>query len=257
MKARPIAMRATQEQFESIKPKLEKAGIEITDRYFDLDKYPYLTNFYEKNFGIGSVYLDMEEREKTETWNEQIFLEACGIEVKESYQITKEQILITHASTSSFNQEEIESWYPSVFKEDKKELVVGKWYWYEKTLFNYQLDWNVYGFNEDGSWCKTKSWIWKKSTGYEREATPQEIQQALEKEARKRGFTIGVWVDNTNICEIGGKYLIYIEDFELLGNIFTVGKDCICLMNSKGQWATIIPTITKKEAEEKLNCKIV
>ena len=75
-----INMRCTQEQFEAIKPKL--VGIDITDTRFDLNEYPYLTNDF-RGLGIGSRSKDMMGNDDSiivETWDEQVFLEACGIE---------------------------------------------------------------------------------------------------------------------------------------------------------------------------------
>ena len=79
-----IAMRCTQEQWNEIKDKL--VGIELVDDNFNLTKFPYLLNNYSnlRKVGIGSLSLDLIFGHVTyEIWNEQIFLEACGIEVEE------------------------------------------------------------------------------------------------------------------------------------------------------------------------------
>jgi len=90
----------------------------------------------------------------------------------------------------------------------------------------------------------------------DRKATEQEVFEALKNEAVKRGF---------------GKKNVYFIDC-LSRNFISTGK--FSFYNSKvenngitngangwifrdGIWATIIPTLTKKEAEEKLNCKII
>lgn len=335
MKARPIAMRATQEQFESIKPKLDSFQIAKQDTV--RHKLPYLVTNYGSNIGIigfcGEWNKEANDRNCYETWNERIFLEACGIESKpslskvkeyfknaekieclsdsdtyfldfsedlefcsdsirllnqkddpfsgiktyckiwdkikgyakiisykeETYQITKEQILVTHASTSIFNQGEIEKWFPSVFKEDKKELVIGKWYISEfvdkkgyRSKFLAFIE-NVkeeknYGFDFFGEW-KTNMFFENKTKTL-REATPQEIQQALENEWKRLGGGVGVYFKtpvNEFPCIDNGIYTF--QDNKLYSN-------GTCVFND-GKFASIVPQYTKQEVEEKLNCKIV
>ena len=84
---KPIAMRCTEEQFETIKPKLEEIGeIHILKGAFK--KYNYLTNNYSGTslcFDFVDNDEDWEEDHKNnihEEWNEEIFLNACGIETK-------------------------------------------------------------------------------------------------------------------------------------------------------------------------------
>lgn len=76
----PIAMKCTKEQFESFKPKLDSLNIEDVCQ---LRIYPYLINTYNniKN-NIGNVQKDRisNKSDTHETWNEEIFLKACGIE---------------------------------------------------------------------------------------------------------------------------------------------------------------------------------
>lgn len=83
-----INMRCTQEQFEAIKPKL--VGMNFNDRFFDLKEYPYLTNNYCAGIGdgIGSRNKSMVGKDDgiiLETWDEQVFLEACGIETEKVF----------------------------------------------------------------------------------------------------------------------------------------------------------------------------
>ena len=82
---KPIAMKCSQEQFDKIKPKLK--GIILADNFFNLKKYPYLTNDYHSYYkqGLGSVDKDMMYGiEIYEIWDEKIFLDACDIELVES-----------------------------------------------------------------------------------------------------------------------------------------------------------------------------
>jgi len=77
---RPLAMRATQEQFDSIKDKL------VYDNVSDFKKYSYLCNFYYDKIEVvtntGIPQLVKGNHEIHETFNADIFLEACGIEVE-------------------------------------------------------------------------------------------------------------------------------------------------------------------------------
>jgi len=74
---RKIAMRCTQEQFESIKDRIP----EHNDYNFNLKKYPYLTNSYnnDNKVIIGSVKLNFVDSncEIHETFDAEIFLKAC------------------------------------------------------------------------------------------------------------------------------------------------------------------------------------
>ena len=77
----PIAMRCTQEQFDAVKPKLECIKIESA---CDFETFPYLINYYaDEENNIGNVHFNAirNERNIHKTWNEEIFLKACGVEV--------------------------------------------------------------------------------------------------------------------------------------------------------------------------------
>jgi hypothetical protein len=91
---RQIAMRCTQEQFESIKDRIPKPN----DSDFDLIKYPYLTNYYNNNSDevtIGSIKLIYADKEEIhETFNADIFLEACGEEVEKVWDASEMQYSI-------------------------------------------------------------------------------------------------------------------------------------------------------------------
>jgi hypothetical protein len=88
----PIAMRCNQEQFEAIKPKLEKAGIKITSvTYFSVNNY--LTNNWNEDCPVVANHQDIHSNyskcKQYEYWNEKTFLRACGIEVKPSLEEVK------------------------------------------------------------------------------------------------------------------------------------------------------------------------
>lgn len=75
---RSIAMKCTQEQFDSIKVLLD--NVVLLDDFKDC---PYIVNNLGGIFGVFSnvdKYMKNElDREVYEEWNAQIFLEACGI----------------------------------------------------------------------------------------------------------------------------------------------------------------------------------
>ena len=86
-----------------------------------------------------------------------------------------------------------------------------------------------------------------------RKATIEEITKLLIKEAKKRGFKQGVSfmnLFNKKIFKSSIGLFKYLHTGELV-------LDDNTIYNNSGQWAEIIPTITKAEAEAKLNCKIV
>ena len=68
-------MRCTQEQFDSIKDKINH--VEITD--FEL--FPYLVTDYIGREGVVSNVCTPRRRETHETFDAKILLEACGVEV--------------------------------------------------------------------------------------------------------------------------------------------------------------------------------
>jgi len=82
---RPIAMRCTQEQFESIKDRINSEINSVSS--FEI--YPYLINFSDSERCISNIrkhnYWDNywnQNPEIHETFNADIFLEACGDEVE-------------------------------------------------------------------------------------------------------------------------------------------------------------------------------
>jgi len=73
-------MRCTQEQFDSIKDRI----IYDIDDIGDFNHFHYITNNYDcKKTKIGNTMRkDLFNREIHETFNADIFLEACGVEVE-------------------------------------------------------------------------------------------------------------------------------------------------------------------------------
>lgn len=102
---RPITMDCNQQQFDAIKPILEKHGFEFDRWVWDFTKWPYLTNNYsgyEKIIGNVSNR-DTSYRPYGGQWNQELFLQCCGIVQQHNFQvedkvrlkqgITKEQML--------------------------------------------------------------------------------------------------------------------------------------------------------------------
>jgi len=178
-----------------------------------------------------------------------------------NYKITKEQILHLSEVCNTTTLKELKQLFPEVFG---SELEVGMWY---KscigTLAFYSDNKENYGINAYGDWVDElilksdwdiyayKIWEWEK-------ATPEEVEQALIKEAEKRGYK-----DSFIYCiegYIGSESLKLIGDYKYekeKNRLIIEGGDTLYTVFKDGVWAEIIPTITKQEAEEKLKCKIV
>ena len=80
---KPIAMKCSREQFYQIKPILEENG--LTVRHIEpFTHYPYLVNNVGNDFGNVSNTApnskDIWDREVFEEWDQDIFLQYCGIE---------------------------------------------------------------------------------------------------------------------------------------------------------------------------------
>lgn len=138
-------------------------------------------------------------------------------------------------------------------------LEVGKWY--KSTKSNalcfveelFKNDFKGYGFDYTGEWINySKDWTISHNTW--KPATPEEIKNALEKEAVKR-YPSGCIVKDL----FGEVKKIYDErwyDYYFNENYFYF---CGLKMFQNGTWATIIKPnqMTKQEAEEKFNIEIV
>jgi hypothetical protein len=90
MAHKPISMRCTAEQFEEIKPILEANGC-IIKSLSNFDLCPHLVNDYNFKKEITN-FADVPYcyTERHEEWNDQIFLDACGITTSKSKPIEPE-----------------------------------------------------------------------------------------------------------------------------------------------------------------------
>ena len=165
----------------------------------------------------------------------------------------KEFIKKAHSAACSEWKTNIEKEFPKLFKKDV--LAVGKWYKSRNCLFNYQKQGNVYGFYTDGGWING-GWSWDDTSA--KPATDKEVEKALIKEAKRRGFKEGVmikskWLTAPSKKKLMGNF-IFDNEFELCcrasnGSLYTIFQD--------GEWATIVETITKEQAEKELGKTIL
>lgn len=90
---RAIAMKCNQEQWDIIKGKLVGFLLAVSPGFRN---YPYLVNNSLGNFDIinnfSSVSKRDHNREVHEIWNEQVFLEACGIETEKIFKGSELQL---------------------------------------------------------------------------------------------------------------------------------------------------------------------
>lgn len=119
----PIAMRCTQEQFDAIRPKLEKHGLKAKDlsRFSNL---PYLINYRFKQINSITNYSERHDWERDldikhvyHDWDENVFLQACGIDV-DAYSVSKDFILEAYESACSTWKSKIEVQFPELFQSE-------------------------------------------------------------------------------------------------------------------------------------------
>lgn len=153
-------------------------------------------------------------------------------------------------------QKEIKDEFPKLFE---NKLEVGKWYKSTTDPLNIiyvdNIDYNrivCYGFDYKGGWLSISD---RRQEGEYTPATDKEVEEALIKEAKRRGYKEGtIFVEPV----IKTKYTITKHDFYL-------DKDMDLLVNNdsdrifyKGKWATIIEQkeMTIKEIEKELGYQI-
>lgn len=146
-------------------------------------------------------------------------------------------------------------------KIEKPKFEVGKWY-KTKTglLINYQGDRNkneylAYGFSTTNYWHDKISF-----GGYDEltQATPKEVEEALTKEAVKRGFKDGVKVKGVKYDTLRTVNNPSNIDFWMKDNILWMDADTLC--NSIdifrcGVWGEVIKTKTIEELVNDIVCE--
>ena len=165
----------------------------------------------------------------------------------------KKFIKKAHSAACYEWKENIEKEFPKLFKEDALDVIFG---WNkvpgQSALVFLQGEKTTCGFDYGGNWANT----WHENTSSTKyiPATDKEVEEALIKEAKKRGLKPlnhrcledgSIWVNN-----IGGNYEYYPKENKLMIGASTVFLD--------GKWATIIKeTITKEQAEKELGKTIL
>lgn len=258
-----IAMKCTQEQYETIKPKLNELNKEIGG----FERLPYLTNFiFGRENNIGNVFESCKgdyNREVFEKWNERIFLEACGIETEPEFVITKEQIISVCMDCDFDGRGKLKEWFPDAFKEDKRGEI-GKWNKSYNGCLVFFINNSVgYGFDALGGWMKEQGGFNLNDDHFKwAVCEDSEVTEALKAEAGKR------YKNKDAIKCLANDFLNQIDTVN-----FDSPKDCFVSRNEfwipinagnqnacvfkDGNWAEIIPTISKEDAEKELNKKII
>ena len=168
----------------------------------------------------------------------------------------KEFIKKAHSAACSDWKTNIEKEFPKLFKKEE----INGWYKTKKVK-----GWCVflengiirYGFGSFGSWFEGQNHTYELHK-HDYKATDKEVEQALIKEAKNRGFKQGVrikskWLDAPSEKKLIGNF-IFDNEFELCcrasnGSLWTIFQD--------GEWATIVETITKEQAEKELGKTIL
>ncbi len=253
----PIAMKCSKEQFKLIKPKLKKIG-KICTLIGAFKENRYLTNNYG-NTAKTLLFDFVQSKSKWayvhrmnihETWNEKVFLNACGIETEPEYVITESRIQEIAKMNTAYGFF-MEYTFPDAFKEEKI-CKIGKWNKSYNGCLVFFINNSVgYGFDAVGNWMEEQGGFNLNDDHFKWSlCEDSEITQALTKEAVKRRYK-------------EAKYIKCLEAEELIKTDFdfwTAFKDGEywlggCLIFKDGKWAEIIPTITKAEAEKKLDNK--
>lgn len=134
-------------------------------------------------------------------------------------------------------------------EEVKSELIVGEWYkWKYPTanlIFRITKIGRIYIYYygiDDGEWSER---FIDKDNDFEK-ATPQEVQTALENEAKKRGFKNGSIINNSSIGFGFNELCLETNIFEWDGTYLNIGKEKLAIFKD-GIWAEIQQETIKEE----------
>ena len=178
----------------------------------------------------------------------------------------KEFIKKAHSAACSDWKTKIEKEFPKLFKEDA--LVVGKWYinidglkcLHFVTKITDSKEYFAYGFSFSNEWKNNKGFgsVNDYTNKNFRLATDKEVEEALIKEAKRRGFKEGVrikskWMPNISANKLNGKFM-FDNKFELCA---ATNGLMIYTIFQNGVWAEIVDTITKEQAEKELGKTIL
>jgi hypothetical protein len=162
----------------------------------------------------------------------------------------KDFIKKAHSAACNEWKTNIEAEFPKLFKKDA--LVVGKWYKIDNKdgyLLNYSETGIVFGFL-NGNYS-SNYYFYKYHYDNAKPATDEEVEEALIKEAKKRGFKKGVKFK----C-------LYNHDYEGQCTPLLCSEGYLWLKGGcvfkDGKWATTVrETITKEQAEKELGKTIL
>ena len=161
---------------------------------------------------------------------------------------------------------QLKEWFPKAFE---TKLEVGKWYKanIENNKFLYLFTdleikndryVNGYGFNYKGKFGMSSENDLGICKVYEASnlipATDKEVEAALVVEATRRGFKEGVTyrnIINSAQCDAKGHFVYDSKNNQLCFS------NSISVVFQSGDWAEILTTMSKEEAEEKLGVKII
>ena len=170
----------------------------------------------------------------------------------------KEFIKKAHSAACSEWKENIEKEFPKLFKKEE----INGWYKDKKVK-----GWCVFlengimkhGFDGNGNWFDCHNQNYKLSNS-DFKATDKEVEEALIKEAKKRGFKEGVTVDKVNLSDDYNPNNKLKENTINTNELLSHGYLWVSsiLIYDNGEWATIIKeTITKEQAEKELGKTIL
>jgi hypothetical protein len=172
----------------------------------------------------------------------------------------KEFIKKAHSAASNEWKKNIEKEFPKLFKKD--DLVIGKWYKHYSSRINYLVcsidGMNAYGFM-NGNYYEDLLFGSQRLNEGCVSATDKEVEEALIKEAKRRGFKKGVRVDRVNLSDDYNPNNELKEDTINTIELFSDGYLWVSniLIYDDGKWATIVETITKEQAEKELGKTIL
>ena len=154
-----------------------------------------------------------------------------------------------HAAACSIWKAKIEKEFPKLFV---KEEFKNEWIKHKSGSFIFaESKGKGYGINSRGDWDVYDAWTYRTHRHHWTPATDKEVEQALTKEAKKRGYKKGNY---TCLFHNKSKNSFYSPMFDSGSNRLWLEYGC-CF--EKGKWATIIETITKAEAEKELGKTII
>tara|TARA_R110002111_G_scaffold2678_1_gene17657 strand:+ start:41 stop:571 length:531 start_codon:yes stop_codon:yes gene_type:complete len=170
----------------------------------------------------------------------------------------KEFIKKAHSAACYDWKQNIEKEFPKLFK---KEEIYG---WYKsKELKGWcvflENGLSIYGIDSFGDWFEGHGYNYQLHKD-DYKATDKEVEEALIKEAKKRGFKEGVTVDKVNLSDDYNPNNKLKENTINTNELLSHGYLWVSsiLIYDNGEWATIIKeTITKEQAEKELGKTIL